>query len=107
MTISLYQYTSNLQLYKLYDYIFAFKFIFFSKECLLIGFYTKMDLYNQPTWPNTLKLDIKQNWHYKNNHWLTWYEVTKKSDWFSAIQAQSTILNFLGITRAVYGITHH
>jgi len=43
-------------------------FLFFnSKECLLFGFYTKMDLYNQPTQPNLINLWIKQ----KFIHWAT------------------------------------
>jgi len=35
-----------------------------SKECLLIGFNAKIDMYS---WPNMLKLDIKQ----KFIHWAT------------------------------------
>jgi len=38
-----------------------------SKECLLIGFYTKMDLYSQPTYPNTSNFYINQ----KFIHWAT------------------------------------
>jgi len=38
-----------------------------NKECLLIGFYTKMDLYSQPTWPKTGNFYIKQ----KFIHWAT------------------------------------
>jgi len=37
------------------------KKIFNCKECLFIGSCTKMDLYSQPTWPSTLKPDIKQS----------------------------------------------
>jgi len=84
----------------------ANSFFIILMECLLIGFYTKMDLYSQPTWPNMGNFYVKFiHWATRgrlNNHCnnkdvigIKWRRTATGFLHTSGIQAWSTIFNYV------------
>jgi len=92
-------------------------YFFNSKECLLIGFYTEINLYSQPTWLNSTlnkSLFIGGTRGRLNNHcnnlaylaYLVWSDEERRLAFFILLPSLLTF-DCIEIMWAVYGCTRH